>query len=566
VEFLDARRLTGPNLLWDEAGSILDVCCEPGDAERLISCWERHVRQMLNAVGWGDEQTCHRRLSGGVSFAFSAPADALYAASAINEWAWECCQNELAGLPLADFADKLAEISAAIAEEVNPPLLALQKAAEAHGVSFLWDDDEVSVGHGSGSETWPFRALPNPDDLDWSRFHDIPSALITGTNGKTTTARLSAHIARSASKNVGMSSTDWYGVNDRIIDRGDWSGPGGARNVLRQKDVEIAILETARGGLLRRGLGVEKADAAVITNIAADHLGDFGSQNLHELLDVKWVVSHAVRKSGVLVLNADDTLLVGKSADYSGRLVWFALYAGNPLVASHVADGGVAFVLDDHRLMRLEGDQSETICEEGDIPITMGGAAKHNVANALAAAALMNCLGISLADIRTGLMSMTQDSNPGRSCVYAVNGINVLVDFAHNPRAFEALMDMARALPANRRALCFGQAGDRTDELIRQLARGASAIGLDAVFVSELASYWRGRERGEVFSIIRDELLNCGASDDQIHHFDEELESLDAAMQWARTGDLVIMLALGGSKPVLERLQQISADNPSSEG
>ena len=225
MEYLDARRLTGPNLLWDEPGSILDVLCSPDEAEHLIERWQTYVQQMLSAVGWGDEPVCYRHLAGGVSLAFRAPIDALYAASEINEWAWECCLKELNGQPLPDFDARAAEISAAIAEEVNPPLLALQQAAEQHGVSFLWDDDEVSVGLGRGSRTWQFRELPAPAELDWNSCHDIPIGLITGTNGKTTTARLSSHILRCAGKSVGMSSTDWYGVNDRVIDRGDWFRP-----------------------------------------------------------------------------------------------------------------------------------------------------------------------------------------------------------------------------------------------------------------------------------------------------------------------------------------------------
>lgn len=558
MEFLEARRLTGPSLLWNKAGSILEVRCTDAEAGDLIDSWEGHVRQMLNAVGWNDEETCHRRLTGGVSLAFSAPIDALYAATAINEWAWECFDNEANGEPQPDFDGKVAQISAAIAEEVNPPLLKLQRAAGAHNVSFLWDDDDVSVGLGCGSQTWSFRELPDPDALDWSGYHDVPAGMVTGTNGKTTTVRLAMHILQCAGKNVGLSSTDWIGVNERIIERGDWSGPGGARHVLREQAVDVAILETARGGLLRRGLGVDKADAALITNIAEDHLGDYGSQNLQELLDVKWIVSHAVKESGALILNADDPLLVGKSAEYPGNLVWFSLHDDNPVVAAHVASGGLAFILAGGDLVRLDGQKRTTICSAADIPITMGGAARHNVANALAAAALTDRLGTSLEHTRSGLKTMTQDDNPGRSNVYPINGFNVLVDFAHNPAAFSALFDMARALPAKRRLLSFGQAGDRPDDLIRELAQSAWAIGLDTVIVSELAAYHRGRDYGDVFAIIKDELIKCGAQEDRILHFDEELQSLDAALNWAEEGDLIIMLALGGSKPIQERLADYS--------
>lgn len=558
MEFLEARRLTGPSLLWSRPGSILDVRCSADEAGPVIEKWSTAVRRMLDAVGWSDEALCHWRLSGGVSLAFSGPIDALYAASAINEWAWACIESGESIEDLADFDEKAVEFQTLIEEERNPALLTLAAAAFDHGVSFLWDDDDVSVGLGTGSETWPFRGLPDPASLEWSKFHDIPVGVVTGTNGKTTTVRLATHIVRGTGKNVGVSCTDWIAVNDDIIERGDWSGPGGARNVLRQAAVDVAILETARGGLLRRGLGVNKADVALITNIAADHLGDFGSQNLQELLDIKWVVSRSVEGSGVLVLNADDELLVAKAKKYSGNLVWFSLDPKNEVVKQHASDGGLAFVLDENKLTRLAGKEREVICASDEIQITLAGAARHNIANSLAAAALTYCLGVSVEDIRTGLKSISQDDNPGRCNVYEISGVNVLLDFAHNPHAMQALFDMASGLPAKRRLLAFGQAGDRPDDLIRELAQGAWSIGLDAVIVSELEAYHRGRSHGDVYQVIHDELIRCGAHEDQLRHFDEELDSLDAALDWAEPGDLIIMLALADGLKIQEKLKVLS--------
>ncbi len=296
MEFLDARRLTGPNVLWARPGSILDIACTVEEADALIPFCKERLRSMLDAVGWRGEDVRCIRLSGGMSIAFSAPIDALYAASAINEWVWQCCNAEFNNADAPEFETSVEAIRESIKEELNPALLRLEDAARDHGVSFLWDDDDVSVGHGSHSETWPCRELPSPDDLDWSKYKDVPAGIVTGTNGKTTTVRIAKHLLQSAGLTVGMSCTDWVSVGDTIVDRDDWSGPGGARMVLRQPGIDAAILETARGGLLRRGLGVEKADAAAITNISEDHLGDFGSRNLEELLDIKWVVSHAVRE------------------------------------------------------------------------------------------------------------------------------------------------------------------------------------------------------------------------------------------------------------------------------
>jgi UDP-N-acetylmuramyl tripeptide synthase len=258
-------------------------------------------------------------------------------------------------------------------------------------------------------------------------------------------------------------------------------------------------------------------------------------------------------------LNADDELLVAKSAEFSGVIVWFTLNPDNPTVKEHARNGGLAFVLDGDSLLRVDGDSIEEICKSTEIPIVLDGVASHNIANALAAAALTHCLGIPMSDIHEGLTSMSQDNNPGRSNVYSISDFKVLVDFAHNPHAMKALFNMAHALPAKRRLLAFAQAGDRTDESIRELARSAWSIGLDKVVVSELEAYARGRSRGEVFGIIRDELINCGARKDQIQHFMEETESLDAALDWAQPGDLIIMLALSDREAIQDKLKSLSS-------
>lgn len=555
MEFLDARRLTGPSLLFDGPASILDVQCNADEVGRLATVWEKHLRQMLEELDWNDCELQTLQLAGGVSLGFTAPIDALYAASEINEWAWAACDAELNGADAPDFDAAAAKFRTSIAEEANAELMAIATVAAERGVTLLWDDDEASLGLGGSCETWPVRELPDIAALDWDSFADVPIALVTGTNGKTTTVRLAAHILRAAGSRVGLSSTDYIAIDDQIIDRDDWSGPGGARQVLRHKDIDVAILETARGGLLRRGLGVERADVALITNIARDHLGDFGSQNLDELMHIKWIVSRAVTTGGKLILNADDPLLVARAQQFDGDLVWFSLDSGNNIVQAHTDKGGTAFVLEGQELVKVNGAAREPICNDFDIPITLNGAARHNVANALAAAALASCMGVSLANIRSGLTTMSQQENPGRCNVYTLNGYTVLVDFAHNPQALQALLDMASRLPSKRKALCFSQAGDRPDDLIREFARNGWESGLDRVFVSELAKYHRGRDEGAVFAVIRDELIACGADADQIEYHMEEVDSLDSAMKWAEPGDLVIMLALERSQALLDKLK-----------
>jgi UDP-N-acetylmuramyl tripeptide synthase len=558
MELLDSRRLTGPNVMFDEPGTILDVACGPGEVEQLVHLWQSKVAEFQEVLDWPAAKFSHRLLSGGVSLAFAAPIDALYAATEVNEQAYAAAAAESGAGPATDFEASIVAIRKIQDEESNRPLLALANAARKRGTNLRWDDDEVSLGLGRFSTTWPARNIPSVGTLDWSSYKNVPVGIVTGTNGKTTTVRLVKHILQQAGHSVGWSSTDWIAVNDHILERGDWSGPGGARAVLRCTDADVAILESARGGLLRRGLGVQHADAALITNIAEDHFGDFGSRNLDELLEIKWVVSRAVRDTGVLILNADDERLVTRAEEYRGAIVWFSLVGDNPQVLAHVAQGGTAYVLDGHDIRRLGSKGMASICADKEIPISLGGLAKHNLANALAAAALSAELGASIADIRRGLTSMSQESNPGRCNVYTLGKRKVLVDFAHNPHAMRALLGMAEALPARRRALCFGQAGDRPDGLIRDMTRDAWAIGLDRVFVSELAAYHRGRQRGEVFAVIRDELLKHGAAESQVEHHELEVESLDAALRWAGDGDLVIMLALSASAEIREHLQQLA--------
>ena len=557
MEYLDARRLTGPSLLFDGPATILDVAIDSNDIPAFRERWEAAVLRMCAEFDWPRPDFNHIALTGGASFAFTAPIDSLYAASMVNEWAYAEVAAELGHGDRPDYTAGLDAAREAHADEVNPRLLALEAAAGDHGVTFLWDDDEASLGLGEHSRTWPVTALPEPHELDWTEFGDVPIGIVTGTNGKTTTVRLAQHILIDAGHTVGLSSTDWIAVNHDVIDRGDWSGPGGARTVLRQPGVDVAVLESARGGLLRRGLGVQRADAALITNISEDHLGDFGSHTVPELLDVKWIISRAVRDYARLILNADDARLVAKAGSYPGEIVWFSIERSD--LDGLPGDSTVLFALDGDDLVMIADGRPNPFANVHDIPLTMQGVARHNVANALAAAALTWCLGAKLEDIGKGLCSMSQDDNPGRCNLYALDGRKILIDFAHNPAAMQALFSMAEAIPAERRALCFGQAGDRPDGLIEELTRDAFAMGLDRVIVSELAQYHRGREEGEVYGVIRKELERLGMSGDAIEHHDEELESLESALAWAQAGDLVIMLALGASAQVAKRLTELGA-------
>jgi cyanophycin synthetase len=546
MELLDSRRLTGPGLLLDQAGAIIEIMVEDERREAVIAAWREAAERMLAAVGWGGERLAMRRHRGGASLAFTAPLDALYAATDLNEWAWSAAtaardDRWLEGPAFAAAAERLR---AAIAEERRPGLLAIREAARARGVTFLVGEDEVSVGTGAGVACWPADELPAPSSIAWSEVRDVPIALVTGSNGKTTVVRLVAAVARAAGRAAGISSTEGVTVQGRTVAEGDFSGPEGARRVLRRRDVEVAVLETARGGLLRRGLPVERARAAVVTNIAADHLGEFGVSSLEELAETKLLVARAVDQGGRVVLNADDATLVRAAERVRAPIVWFSLDVASKVVARHLDAGGRAALLDGESLVLLGGTGArEVLSRVADLPIAAGGAARYNVANALAAAATAEGLGLPLDAVRETLCRFGLDptDNPGRANVYERDGVRIVVDYAHNPHGIAALAAALERVPSKRRLVMIGQAGDRDDGAIREMARTTLALRPDRVVAKEMDAYLRGRALGEVPGIIADELRRAGLPADAVATASGELAGVREALDWARPGDLLIL-------------------------
>lgn len=556
---MDSRRLTGPNLLWDRPGAVIDASVSDADADRLLDAWARAARRMLDAVGWRDEDVRSRKFPGGVSVAISAPLDALYAATEVNEWAWGAAQAEIACEPPPALGVNTERLTQLIRQERNPKVLALAAEAGARELLFLADDETVSLGAGSGAQSWPRHALPAPGEVDWSRLHNQPIALVTGCNGKTTTTRLVAAIGTASGRKTGMTSTDGISVAGSVIEAGDYAGPGGARTLLRDPRVELAILETARGGILRRGLAVTRADVALVTNIADDHLGEFGVCDLPTLTATKLVVSRVLGPGGRMVLNADDPSLVEGSRDVRVPIVWFSLFPTIPLVKTHVTAGGAAVVLDGDEIRILQGETSTAVERVSRIPVTLDGKARHNVANALGAVAVAWSLGLPVEAIARGLREFqgTIQDNPGRLNRFDLGGVQVIVDFAHNPHGLKALVDVGGALPARRRLLLLGQAGDRDDDAIRELARVAWTIRPDHVIAKEMEAYTRGRPVGEISGLIADEMRRLGAAASAVSLAPSELDGVRQALEWAEEGDLLLLTVHGQRGEVLALLDEL---------
>jgi cyanophycin synthetase len=348
-----------------------------------------------------------------------------------------------------------------------------------------------------------------------------PVVSITGTNGKSTVTRLVTHILLVGGRHVGTTTSDGILVDERLVDAGDWTGPGGAAAILGREDVDVAVLETARGGLLLRGMGYESNDASVFTNVSSDHLDLQGIHTLPQLAEVKATVCRVTRPEGWTVLNADDPLVAAVARRVRCRVAYFSTAPhASRLLARHRHAGGRAWVLDDDALWEWDGANAHRLLAVADLPIALGGLARHNVANALAAAGGARALGATRDEVATGLADFrpSPELSPGRCNLFRVGRRVVIVDFAHNEAGTEAILGVARALardatpwvasPATAdRApvpvtVIVGTAGDRPDETITGVARIAAAQA-DRVLIKESRNYLRGRTREEVVDLLR---------------------------------------------------------------
>lgn len=535
------RRLLGPNLFGPQTGAVGDALTPGWRAGDVLDRWQDRVRALLDGMGWGDAEPRARLFDGGASLFVAAPADQLFTAAYVIEAGWYLAASELLGLPCTRLACLAADLRIVAATEADPRLLSLLDETADRGIDRLLDDDALTLGHGIGGQTWETADLPAAPD--WAALHDIPLALVTGTNGKTTTTRLIAAMGQAAGLTAGLSSTEFVKVGDAILDRGDYSGPAGARLLLRDRKAELAVLEVARGGILRRGVPVTRARAAVVTNVAADHLGQYGINTVAELAEVKLAVRHGLAPGGMLVLNADDPALVAAAdEDLSGQAAWFSLDPQNPKIVAARAGRRPCGWLEDGWLCLSDGVGVVRLIEAADVPLTLGGAARYNIENALGAALVARALGLADAAIRQVLATFRSDpaDNPGRANEFAVKGARVFVDFAHNPHSIAAVTSALHALPARRRFVLLSHAGDRSDADIRALTEGAFALAPDVVVAAENPKYLRGRQPGEVSALIRAAALERGGV--EVLMADSPADGARKIIDQLGPGDLALLL------------------------
>lgn len=525
----------------------VELALDAGEtAQEAEHLYLRELARMRTALGFpapvaGLSSRAHR---GGVVIAYVEPIDVMLACTEMTEWAAMSVCATMGGGPALELEPKLTEVRAILARDRSPTLRALEAEARARDLPLLWDDEEVSIGLGTGSSArWPRHALPDVADVGWSRLGRIPVALVTGTNGKTTSTRWLGRVALEAGRMVGVTSSDAIMIGGKVIDPGDWTGPQAARVVLRRTDVDLAVLETARGGILRRGLAIDRCDVALLTNISDDHLGSYGIDDLEAMTDVKAVIASVAR---TVVLNAADPRLAALTARFDDRRVLlFADLDAAPEARAVLERHSGESVRAENGCM-LRGDVE--LAKVDEVPLTFHGAARFNVANALGVAAAATALGLPDDAIRRALLGFTPKENPRRTELVTKDDVRVLLDFGHNPDGIRAVMSLVRSLRAgaeagsNRLFVCLGSAGDRTDHELDAMARILAEASPHRVILREMPEYLRGRARGEIPAFFRAAFARHGLAPDAVVGAESEVDSLRLARAEARAGDFIVLL------------------------
>jgi len=519
VELVEIRDLDGPNLFILQPAMKLEVVL--ADGERVsteainvasdvlgLSLPDSPHDAMLNIVG-----ELHRRANLPEPAAGWRSLDTPQHHVLFFVWSWRSVAERIAELTFATMNGRIT-------------------SADVDGLSTYLERD---------------RERQNRPELVTDDQRKIPAIGVTGTNGKTTTTRLLSHIIRCSGQVVGWCSSSGVYIDGDLVLDGDYTGPSGARRVLEDPRVDVAVLETARGGILLRGLGYESNDVGVMLNVSADHLDMQGVETIETLAEAKSVVVRVTKASGVVVLNADDPLVAAQRGHVQASVIFFTQNPDNPIILDHLATGGRCIVRNGDDVLEHSRGRTTHLFNIANAPVTFGGRARHMVENVLAATGAALGLKIPVETIADGVATFTPDiqHNVGRLNVFDVDGRIVVVDYAHNESGLQALINFSRSLIADNRLLrvVVGTAGDRQDAVFEALGHVAAA-GADRVFLKETPKYLRGRPEGDGPGIIKAAIVADEAEDRLYADVLGEHDALLAALDESAPGDAVAVMCV----------------------
>ena len=396
----------------------------------------------------------------------------------------------------------------------------------------------------------PFVEMLFPSDESF----DVPIVAVTGTNGKTTTAKLIAHALKYSGKKVGLAGTTGVEIDGVTIVSGDYSGPEGAGVVFREPTVDHAVLEVARGGIIRRGLGFDNCNVGVLLNVDEDHIGTDGVEDLADLALVKSTVIEVVIASGVSVLNADDPTVVGLEAKAGGQVIYFSMHPENETITQHLVSGGTAVVLEGGDVVIRSPEPRVHVLSVLEAPITLRGVATFNTANVLAAVAALHGLGTPVHMIRNGISTFhpSATQNPGRMNLIDFVSFKVIVDYGHNVPAVKALGAALPHISTGRKIVVAHGTGNRTDENIKEFGKALASV-YDHLIVADADP--RARAPGETADLVRTGALEAGLPETSIEIVDAPLPAIDRAFSMVQPGDLLV-IQVDEVDPMLGRVME----------
>ncbi|MGH2710230.1 MAG: Mur ligase family protein [Actinomycetota bacterium] len=445
------------------------------------------------------------------------------------------------------------DAASALGEETVELLKRLLSARRPHRELFRESAARVlAVPPGDGP------SLPKPK---------VPVVAVTGTNGKTTTVRLLAHLLGVGDRSVAYTSTDGVYLDGKMVEEGDYSGPAGAAAAIEQPGVTAAVLEVARGGILLKGIGVAKLDVAVVTNISADHLGLLGVFTLDQLAEVKAAITRIVKPDGWTVLNGDDPRVLGMGQRARGRPFVFSLDPDHPAIRWALSERGRGLApLDGWLTLMRPRRPIEPLMPIEEIPMTLAGISGIHTQNAMAAAAAALGVGLSTVELVEGLRGFVLDpeSNPGRANLFELDGRILVVDYAHNEAGMDGLVEICRGLrpPSGRIWIAYGTAGDRSDEVVHGMGYIA-ARAADRVGIVELHRYLRGRDPKDLIERLRAGAVDGGATD--VPDFATEIEGLEWMLKQSSQGDVLGITALAQRPEIFELMNERGASRIGAE-
>ncbi len=560
-------RLMGPNLFFSKPGAVLDATLNPADMRdinQIVDLWYKELNRVMAALNWRGYQAVHDIYSNGIKFAITAPDDLLFVAAFSIREIWDSVYRWYKTGSPTPLVDILNELVPDLRRHLDLKFRVICDEARRRSLNVFHEKYDVCIGSGVSAYRCDIDDVVL-EDIPWNDIKEIPTVIVTGTNGKTTTVRLTAYIIRHAQRKVGYCSTDWVVVGDQVVETGDMSGPTGNLRVMVNSEVEIAVLEAARGGLVRRGLIVDFVSAATVTNISEDHLGQDGIETIEDLARAKCLVYQAVRPDGYCIINIDDKEIYKRVFSISGQKIIITQRAlTNVDVAKAINEACYVCYTRDNTFYWKTKDTEQLIATYAEVPITANGNALHNVENTMHAICLSFSLGLTIEEIRAGITTYenTVANNRGRANVFKYNGATIIVDFAHNPAAMSAILNMCKAYKASDSefSVLVGNTGNRLN-MTDNICQSIVDANVDKIMIKEIPNFLRGAKLGEIPKMLEDSLLRKGVNKNKIMMIESEENALTYILSTIKSGDVCAFLCHSDTGKIIEALEEHTKSN-----